>query len=275
MKNTEKAAIVEGGCTNFPPSTTPLPPTSHTAKPPPDASPLIVWVRRYRRYLPIPLVLFVVVFLRPTVPLGSPVLDTLTDLFGVGICALGQWLRMWAWGSNATVGKWGVRDRGPYTMMRHPLYAGNFLIVLGLSMVFHNLWAYLLLLPPFAYMYHAITNMEEKRLRRRFTEDYQEYREQAVPRFLPALRNLGHAIDTTRPFGWGLAWRKEYESCCGWLVGVSLLEAYQGILLHGWMQNWRYTLTWVVIAGLIGITALVLRQWKKATRTHGATAGSS
>ena len=274
MKNPEKAAIVEGGCTKFPPPA-PLPPASHTAKPPPDASPLIVWVRRYRRSLPIPLALFVVVFLRPTVPLGSPVLDILTDLFGVGICALGQWLRMWAWGSNATVGKWGVRDRGPYKVMRHPLYAGNFLIVFGLSVIFHNLWAYLLLLPPFAYMYHAITNMEEKRLRRRFTEDYRGYREQEVPRFFPALRNLGQAIGTTRPFGWGLAWRKEYESCCGWLAGIALLEAYQGILLHGWAQNWPSTLTWVGIAGLIGVTSLVLRQWKKATWTQGATASSS
>jgi Phospholipid methyltransferase len=179
------------------------------------------------------------------------------------------------WVSNATVGKWGVRDRGPYKLMRHPLYAGNFLIVLGLSVVFHNLWAYLLLLLPFAYMYHAITNMEEKRLRRRFTEDYRGYREQEVPRFLPALQNLGQAISTTLPFGWGLAWRKEYESCCGWLAGVVILEAYQGVLLRGWAQNWPSTLTWVVIAGLIGLTSLVLRQWKKATRTHGTAASSS
>jgi protein-S-isoprenylcysteine O-methyltransferase Ste14 len=268
VNNTEKTAIVEGGNTS-PHLAAP------TAKPPPDASLLIVWVRRYRRYLPIPLVLFVLVCLRPTVPLGSTLLDSLMDFIGVGICVLGQWLRMWAWGSNATVGKWGVRDRGPYTMMRHPLYAGNFLIVLGLSVIFHNLWAYLLLLLPFAYMYHAITNMEEKRLRRRFTEDYQEYREQDVPRFLPAAQNLDQALSTTLPFGWGLAWRKEYESCCGWLAGVVILEAYQGVLLRGWTQNWRYTLIWVVIAGLIGITALVLRQWKKATRTQGATASSS
>lgn len=269
MNATEKAAIVEGGCTR--PSLPPPPSASSTAKPPPDASPLIVLVRRYRRYLPVPLVLFVIMFLRPTVPFGSMLLDTLTDFLGIGICALGQWLRMWAWGSNATIGKWGVRDRGPYHLMRHPLYAGNFLIVLGLSVIFHNLWAYLLLLVPFAYMYHVITDMEEKRMRRRFGEDYREYREQDVPRFLPALQNLGQAIRTTRPFGWRFAWQKEYESCCGWLAGVAVLEAYQGILLRGWTQNWPYTLMWVAIAGLIGITSLVLRQWKKATRTRGSS----
>lgn len=273
MNTTEKAAIIEGGCVSLPHLETQPPLSGGT--PPPDASAFIVWVRRYRRFLPIPLVLFVVVFLRPIVPLGSPRLDTLMDLCGVCICALGQWLRMWAWGSNAAVGKWGVRDRGPYTMMRHPLYAGNFLIVLGLSVIFHNPWAYFFLLLPFAYMYHAITNMEEKRLRRRFTEDYQEYREHEVPRFLPALQNLGEALRTTRPFGWGLAWRKEYESCCGWLAGVMILEAYQGVLLRGWTHNWPFTLAWLGIAGLIGVAALGLRHWKKATRTHGAPASSS
>jgi hypothetical protein len=124
-------------------------------------------------------------------------------------------------------------------------------------------------------MYHAITNMEEKRMRRRFGEDYRDYREQEVPRFLPALQNLKQAINTTRPFGWRFAWQKEYESCCGWLAGVALLEAYQGILLRGWTQNWPYTLMWAAIAGLIGLTSLVLRRWKKATRGRDTAANIS
>lgn len=224
----------------------------------PDASPGVIWLRRYRRSLPLPVVLFTVLYLRPTVPLGSPTLDTVSDIVGVGVCALGQWLRMWAWGSNATVGKWGIRDRGPYQLMRHPLYAGNFLIVVGLVVIFHNPWAYPLLLLPFAYLYHTITNMEEQRLRRRFSEDYQEYRKDEVPRFLPALGNLRAALNTTRPFSWGFAWRKEYESCCGWLAGVALLEAYQGILVRGWQANWSTTLRWIGVLGIIGGVTLIM-----------------
>ena len=249
-----KAAIIEGGCTTSPPSL----PLRHPPHPP-DASPLVIWLRRYRRYLPIPLVVVTVLWLRPTAPFGSPRLDTITDLLGVGICMLGQWFRMWAWGSNAAVGKWGVRDRGPYKLLRHPLYAGNFLIVAGLTLIFHNPWAYPLLLLPFAYLYHVITNMEEQRLRRRFSEDYHGYREDAVPRFLPAISNLGTALSTTLPFGWGLAWRKEYESCCGWLAGVVLLQMYEGIYAHGWATNWPATRGWLVSLGVIGIVAILLR----------------
>lgn len=251
--NAGKARIIEGGCTTIP-SPSPVRHPPH----PPDASPVVIWLRRYRRYLPIPLVLVTFLWLRPTVPFGSLLLDTFTDLLGVVICAFGQWLRMWAWGSNAAVGKWGVRDRGPYQLMRHPLYAGNFLIVVGLVVIFHNPWAYLLLLLPFAYLYHTITNMEEQRLRRRFTEDYHQYRKDEVPRFLPALGNLKAALQTTRPFDWKLAWRKEYESCCGWLAGVALLEAYEGILVRGWEPNWTFTLRWLGVAGIIGIAMVIL-----------------
>jgi hypothetical protein len=188
------------------------------------------------------------------------------DGVGLGTCALGQWLRLWAWGSNAAVGKWGVRDRGPYALMRHPLYAGNFLIVCGLAMVFHNPWAYPLVIPPFAYLYDVITAMEEKRMHRRFGGDYQEYNKQEVPRFLPALGNLGAAVRTTLPFGWGLAWRKEYESCCGWLAGFAVLQAYEGILARGWDGSLPSTMRWAVVLGVIGLTAVGLRHRKRLTR---------
>ncbi len=217
-----------------------------------------VWLRRYRRYLPVPFVVVCVVWLRPVIPGGSLLLDTVTDVFGVLVCALGQWLRLWAWGSNATVGKWGVRDRGPYTLMRHPLYAGNFLIAAGLVIIFNNPWAYLLLLVPFAYLYHVITEMEEKRMHRRFGKDYRQYERNEVPRFFPAWANFGTAVRTTRPFSWKFAWRKEYESCCGWLAGVAGLELYTGIWVRGWERNWPYTVWWLLLLGMIGIVSFVL-----------------
>lgn len=259
--NAEKTRITEGRGTAIP---SPFP-VRHPPHPP-DASPVVIWLRRYRRSLPIPLILIAVLCLRPTVPFDSPFLDTVSDILGVGICALGQWLRVWAWGSNATVGKWGVRDRGPYKLMRHPLYAGNFLVVVGLVVIFHNPWAYPLLLLPFAYLYHTITNMEERRLRRRFGEDYHEYREGEVPRFLPAFSNLSTAIQTTLPFSLSLAWRKEYESCCGWLAGVVVLQIYEGVLIRGWSGNWPHTFRWLIVLSLVGVTAFVSRLWKSASR---------
>src|SRR5262245_18805169 len=65
-----------------------LPPIDPTA-PPLIQTGLRAWLRRYRRFLPIPLCLLIVAGFRPYPPWGSPFLDTLTDVLGVCICALG------------------------------------------------------------------------------------------------------------------------------------------------------------------------------------------
>ena len=224
------------------------------------------WLRRYRRILPLPLCVLVLIFFPPTYPLASPGLDLVSDLVGTAVCLLGQWVRVWAWGSNAEVGKFGVRERGPYALMRHPLYTGNFLIVLGLVMVYHNPWAYPLLLLPFAYLYDAITKMEEQRLHWRFTQDYEGYREVTVPRFLPALAHLGKAFDTTLPFGWRLAWRKEYESVCGWLAGIVGIQIYERVEAYGWTLAWPSTRLWIGLLVLIGVANVGLKTLKRRSR---------
>ncbi len=227
---------------------------------------LAAWLRRYRRLVPIPLCVLVLIFLPPLSPLASPGLDFASDILGTAVCLLGQWLRVWAWGSNAVVGKAGVRERGPYALMRHPLYAGNFLIVLGLVLVYHNPWVYPLFLLPFAYLYDAITRMEEQRLHWRFPHDYEGYRQVAVPRFLPVLSHLGRAFDTTRPFGWRLAWRKEYESLCGWLAGIVGIQLYERVEVLGWTVAWPASRLWLGLLALITVANMALKARRRLSQ---------
>jgi protein-S-isoprenylcysteine O-methyltransferase Ste14 len=108
--------------------------------------------------------------------------------------------------------------------------------------------------------------MEEKRMQRRFGDDYRQYERKDVPRFFPALGNVGAAVRTTRPFDWAFAWRKEYESCCGWLAGVAALEVYEGVWWHGWQANWPATIRWLVVLVSIGVVSLILAIQKRAQR---------
>jgi isoprenylcysteine carboxyl methyltransferase (ICMT) family protein YpbQ len=101
--------------------------------------------RRYRRWLPASAALIVLTELEP-LSFEDTLFDDLAISIGVAFCMLGQLFRLWAWGCSAVVGKSGVRVRGPYALMRHPLYAGNFLIVVGLTVTFNNHWAYPLLI---------------------------------------------------------------------------------------------------------------------------------
>src|SRR3972149_7026140 len=133
------------------------------------------FLRRFRRYLVFPLGAATLLWLSPLAPAGNPFFDEVTDATGVLVALLGEVLRMWAWGSNATTGKQGVRTRGPYALMRHPLYVGNLLIVFGLLLVYNNPWAYVICGLPFAVSYGVIARLEEEHMHRAFGAEYAGY----------------------------------------------------------------------------------------------------
>ena len=234
---------------------------------PPAVSRIGLWLRRYRRLLPFPLVAIAFIGLHPQAS-GSEFTDTLISAVGITLCTSGQLLRAWAWGSNAEVGKWGLRDRGPYALMRHPLYSGNFLILLGAVVIFNNLWAYLLWLLPFAYLYHVSAQVEETRMTREFGREYHEYRARSLPRFLPAISQVSKAVCTTLPFNRGCAWRKEYRSCCAWLAGIAGLELYKRVLGDDGSPYWGDTWFWVACLGVSVTLGVGLTVRKKLANSH-------
>lgn len=214
------------------------------------------FLHRFRRYLALLLIATALLWLSP--PAGNLFFDEITDGAGVFTALLGQLLRLWAWGSNAQTGKLGVRTRGPYALMQHPLYVGNLFIVFGLLVIFNNPWAYLICGLPFVFIYRVSAQLEEERMLSRFGEEYHGYTTRDVPRFIPALRNLPEAKRTSRPFSWRLALEKEYESMLGWVAGVIVLEMYEEVLWQG-VEKVRSEV--IVLAGLlcaIGILSLSL-----------------
>src|SRR5439155_14080585 len=180
----------------------------------------------------------------------------------------------WAIAAGLGVGKqcrgrkWGFRDRGPYALMRHPLYSGNFLILLGAVVIFNNLWAYLLWLLPFAYLYHVSAQVEETRITREFGREYHEYRARSLPRFLPAISQVSKAVCTTLPFNRGCAWRKEYRSCCAWLAGIAGLELYKRVLGDDGSPYWGDTWFWVACLGVSVTLGVGLTVRKKLANSH-------
>lgn len=230
----------------------------------PEDAELARRLRFYRRWLPAPIALALLLFFRPELS-GSPSLDTLIITTGFLLCATGQSLRLWAWGSNAEIGASGVRDRGAYVLMRHPLYVGNFLIASGLAVTYNNPVAYFLVVLPFAVTYVVIARNEERYISETFPADYPRYLAQSLPRFFPALNHLGSALRTTFPFGWRFAWRKEYPSFCAWLAGLAGLEVYKGVLAYGWTWSWSNWL-WTAVMGACGSFMVFATLRKRARR---------
>lgn len=101
------------------------------------------------------------------------------------VSMIGEFIQIWSFGSlkkNKI-----LAFRGPYRLVRNPMYIGRFLVLLGIVLLFENIW--LLLLYMVFYIFYVINRVEreERTLRRYFGRAYERYC-LLVHRFLPTLK---------------------------------------------------------------------------------------
>ena len=201
------------------------------------------FVFRFRDYL-LPAGFFVALVLAPPrAPFGSARLDLVLDVIGVIVAAVGQTLRVavigYAYIERGGAGKKLSAPRlvceGFYAHCRNPMYAGNFLLLTGLALIYNSLFVYALLLPVLVFGVYAIIKAEERFLAERFGAEYDAYCRQ-VPRFVPRLRGLGKTLEGMR-FDWRRVLRKEYGTTFAWLSGAFALMAWERIVRLGWADS--------------------------------------
>ncbi len=148
--------------------------------------------------------------------LGDP-----QTLLGLGLIFAGLALRSWAAG---TLCKDSIISRtGPYSLIRHPLYVGSFLMMFGFCALVGAWENYLVVAGPVAIMYLCRVLDEEAWLARRHPEQWPQYSDQ-TPRFVPRRK---------RPVGGG-DW-----SFCQWIQGQEY-RAVVGVALGlGALRLWR------------------------------------
>ena len=111
---------------------------------------------------------------------------------GVALCALGVAVALWA---RIVLGRnWGIpmsRRRepelvtsGPYRLVRHPIYSGILLAMLGSALAAGTLWIVPLVLGAGYFLYSA--RQEEAFMEQRFPDRYPAYR-QRTKRLIPFL----------------------------------------------------------------------------------------
>jgi protein-S-isoprenylcysteine O-methyltransferase Ste14 len=144
------------------------------------------WIFQMRSYTPLPFLLVMVIFARPTV--GSLV-------GGFAVVLLGELIRFWgvsiAGSETRTTGKVGgtfLITNGPFAHVRNPLYVGNILMYAGIGIMSMALFPWLLIAAVvwFYVQYYLIVTNEEEYLRGQFGSDYAEYCRN-VRRFVPRL----------------------------------------------------------------------------------------
>jgi len=100
-------------------------------------------------------------------------LDTGTVVVGLAVSFLGQIFRIYAAGyifKNKQLAK-----TGPYALVRHPLYLGNFLILVGFAIASANPYVLLGMVAFFLIWYPAAITYEDSKLENIFGDEWREW----------------------------------------------------------------------------------------------------
>jgi len=152
-----------------------------------------------------------------------------------------------------------LNTTGIYSVVRHPLYLGNYLIMIGFAMWLHVWWLIALTSCFYALYYERIMLAEESFLRQRFGETFEKWSAE-TPAFFPKFRGWK---PSSVPFCWRTVAQREYNAFF-LIISVFFLFDLIGdsIAEKNWHISWVWF--WVFIAGFLIFA--VLRTLKKRTR---------
>lgn len=227
------------------------------------------WLFRHRSYLPLLLLPLVFYELRDfTYPFRSALLDRIWEITCVSVSMLGLAVRAVAIGC-APAGTSGrnthgqVAERlntcGIYSVVRHPLYVGNYLMWLGVAL-FPQSWELPLLVTlAFWLYYERIMVAEESFLEERFGAGYRAWAER-TPAFVP---RLGQWRKPTLPFSLRNVLGREYSGFFAVMAIFTALELVGDRILH---DRWILDPAWAVAFAASAGIYLVLRTLRRKTR---------
>jgi protein-S-isoprenylcysteine O-methyltransferase Ste14 len=224
------------------------------------------WLFRWRSYLPLTLTGIILLAMRHFHYLGhSHAVDQVWEAVCLIISFFGLGIRIHTIG-HAPPGTSGRNTRrqvaaalnttGMYSVVRHPLYLGNFFIWLGISMFLHIWWVSLIFILVFWLYYERIMYAEEEFLSREFGKEFEEWASR-TPAFWPAVKNWKRPA---RPFSWRRVLRSEYSGLFAIIASFTLIEIVGDMVVEGKLE---FDPMWIIIftSGL-GIY-LLLRTLKK------------
>ena len=116
-----------------------------------------------------------------------------------------------------------LNSTGMYSMLRHPLYLGNYLIWIGLAVTTFNFYFVIIISLIFWLYYERIIFAEERFLERKFGDDYLVW-SNTLPAFIPLVLNFKKAIT---PFSIITILRREYAGILAAVIGFNFIEGFR------------------------------------------------
>jgi protein-S-isoprenylcysteine O-methyltransferase Ste14 len=122
-----------------------------------------------------------------------------------------------------------LNTKGLYSIVRNPLYLGNFLIVFGITVFMQVWWLALVVWLGFWAYYSVIIFTEEEFLKKKFGAAFLEWAEK-TPKIIPRLRNWEKA---ELPFSFKAMLRREFSTFFAVIAVFSFLEVALSFLASG------------------------------------------
>jgi protein-S-isoprenylcysteine O-methyltransferase Ste14 len=152
-----------------------------------------------------------------------------------------------------------LNTSGIYSMVRHPLYLGNYLMWSGIVIFTFNIWFFMMMSLAYWLYYERIMFAEERFLERKYGEEYLQW-SQRIPAFIPSFKNV---IKSQEPFSMKSVLRREYSGILASVAGFGFIDHLRYYFLFMSFDPWRIS-TWCILAAIA--FALVFRTLKHHTK---------
>ncbi len=225
----------------------------------------------WRSYLPLILFPILLIALKETEyieTLFGDFADDLWELFCIVVSFGGLFIRgitigYTPRGTSGRNTKKQIADRlnttGIYSVVRNPLYLGNFLIMLGFVMFTQAWWAVVIAILLFWIYYERIIYAEEEFLREKFAKLFLQWAK-STPAFIPKLTRWQKP---DLPFSFRNILKREYTGFFVIIITFTLLEIAGDFISEGIFE---FDTEWIIFFITGVVVYLTLRTLKKKTK---------
>jgi protein-S-isoprenylcysteine O-methyltransferase Ste14 len=226
------------------------------------------WLFRWRSYVPLLLIgLFLPALYGYEHPGHSQRLDHVWEAICLMVSFLGLGIRVVTIG-HTPKGTSGRNTRkqvaerlnttGIYSIVRNPLYLGNFFMWLGIALFVHDLWLTVIYVLLFWLYYERIIFAEETYLRDKFGDEFLEWADR-TPVIIPA---FGQYRKPELPMSLKNVLRREYNGFFAMILTLFMFETFGELASEGRLEC---DPGWLLLLGTSFGIWLTLRTLKKHT----------
>ena len=152
-----------------------------------------------------------------------------------------------------------LNSTGIYSTVRHPIYLGNYLIWLGISVFTYSFYFMLVMSLLFWIYYERIMYAEERFLERKFGIDYLNWSNK-FPAFIPSFKGF---VSSDTPFSIISVLRREYAGVLATVIGFAFIELSRNYFIS---NKLKLDECMILVLGVTIVVVFILRNLKHYTQ---------